>query len=554
MQIIRKIITTKNKAFNRKAIERWESLKHRMTMARKALGLNIVPIDSSQDEQPVRARVRNETVAFATLDLGATIAAAGQQPQQAQQAARPRPAEENRELSDITRRVTNYVTQARNELKILKQQPEFLQEIHLKGDKEWKIFPEYFNDETGKTEYGETDGSSYIEDKTNLNKFTGDKGRFRFNGKPTIFTIDMKVPYTKDANMKVKDAVKKAEEHALMVLRDHRKTRKAIPFIEKELPRGSALLKGMPEEFIPTYKAYASGGYGGVSEDGRFGHDKYIIHMEEGTFVKLAQIGKLRRVFEAKKPRTKEHHVGVEIEFVSKFNKYELAQLLFNNNVHDFVQLIQDGSLRPEKEYKYCHEITILAPEAMIHMVIQRVLKAINHKDGSRVNKRCGLHVHLDMRNRNHQLSYSNLLRAQTMMFAMNPRSRLDGTQSDSKKDVAYARRMEIEDIQEAIRDMSSRSGSLEHRYVSVNPLALERHQTIEVRVHSGSLNFEKISNWIKMLTAIVNKTDKVDKEFTTPESFCEYYKLDDVLGYMKERIAKFKDKAGRHITVDEVA
>jgi hypothetical protein len=519
MNISYELVKNKNKKFDGKAIKYYEELKHKLSKAIKAIDFKKIPNEESNGAPPPAGILR--TIKAMT------------------------------ELEQVANEINSKLVTSREKLKVLREEPEFVQEIHLKSERVWNIIPEYFNEETGKTEYGNNDSSNYITDKEDLNKFT--EGRYRFNGKAEPFKVDVLLPYSKDVNIKIKDAVKEAQDKALERLKEYRKTRRAIPFKEKELSRQLKLLEGMPEEFTPSYKVYAGGGYGEQTEDGKFGNEKYFIHMEKGTFMKLAQVGKLRRVFEAKKPRTRDHHVGVEIEFVSKFNKYELAQLLYQNDVHEFVQLVQDHSLRPEKEYQFTHELTVLAPEQMIHAVLARVLKAINDKDGSRVAKRCGLHVHLDMRNRDRKRCFTNLSKAQTIMYAMNPASRVSGIQADGKtKDVVYSKRLEVDDIDEAIAICNRTSGA-ESRYFGINPLALDRHQTLEIRIHSGSTNFEKISNWVKMLTAIVNSDVTVKKEFTKAEDFCEHYKLDSgMVKYINERIAKFKDKNGKHITLDE--
>lgn len=525
MDIKYKLITSKNKAFNKKAIEYYENLKNKMIKANEALDFKFVPKEQSTDqaEQPRILREADETL-------------------------------NNREMKDVTKRIDIYLKESRDTLKELNKHPEFIQEIHLTSERCWKVFDEFFNEETGKTEYGLNDGSNYIQDKENLNGYTSEDGRYRFNGKPEDFKVDVKLPYTKEEGINVKDSIKKAQDQALDKLKTFRKQRQTIHSTEKELSRNLKLLEGMPEEFQPTYKVYAGGGYGSQSEDGMFGNEKYFIHMEKGTFVKLSQVGKLRRVFEAKKPRTRDHHVGVEIEFISKYNKYELAQLLFQNDVHEFVQLVKDESLRAEGEFKFTHELTVLAPEQMIHVVLARVLKAINDNEGSRVAKRCGLHVHLDMRNRDRKRCFYNLTKAQTIMYAMNPRSRVDGTQSDGEKDIVYSKRIDMDDIDTAVATLNA-AGNREARYYGINPLALDRHQTLEIRIHSGSTNLDKISNWVKILTAIVNKEDKVNSEFTQVEDFCKYYNLDEAMtSYIKERIAKFKDKNGKHYTVDEAA
>ena len=46
-------------------------------------------------------------------------------------------------------------------------------------------------------------------------------------------------------------------------------------------------------------------------------------------------------------------------------------------------------------------------------------------------------------------------------------------------------------------------------RYYKINSHAYIRHQTIEFRQHSGTTDYEKISNWIAFLAALVKYSEK---------------------------------------------
>lgn len=41
-------------------------------------------------------------------------------------------------------------------------------------------------------------------------------------------------------------------------------------------------------------------------------------------------------------------------------------------------------------------------------------------------------------------------------------------------------------------------------RYFKVNPQSYSRHKTIEFRQHAGSINYDKISNWVLFLNGLV--------------------------------------------------
>ena len=141
-----------------------------------------------------------------------------------------------------------------------------------------------------------------------------------------------------------------------------------------------------------------------------------------------------------------------------------------------------------------------------------------------RVNASTGFHAHLDMRNRNKELSFHNLVSAQSILYAMNPKSRAEGS---------FSRKTSSKDFSEV-----SRRGQ---RYLGVNPCSYSRHRTIEVRLHSGTIDSTKICNWLEILINIANKPDKVLRATAKVDTFCKQYGLNDTIKtYINERINKF--------------
>lgn len=453
----------------------------------------------------------------------------------------------NAMLLDAQEVLTNNLRATRIDLKKLLAQPKILQEIHITSDKKWKMYHEYIGEVCGRTRY-----------------------------KPVEeFSVDIKLPYSKMAKkilpngqveydeddqpvmveVNTKEAIRSAEKEALADLRDYRQKSREVPFIEKTYD-----IPGLPIK--PKYKVYAGNGNGGPKTEYVYKDlwrgtslsvvkpeqtDNYFIHMEGGTFLKLQEASKTRKVFEPKKPLTDTNHVGVEIEFISKMDKFAVATALCAQNVQDFVCLKDDGSLRPEDDYEHCHELTVCAPEQLIVEVLRRILLALNKDDMSKVNNKCGLHVHLDMRNRDKHLAFYNLSKAQHILYAMNPRSRTDGTKSDGRKDTLYSKKISTADFEEARREVGS------ERYCGINLQALAKYNTIEIRIHSGSTNFEKISNWVTILMNIVNMKERVEAAANKAETFCTYYGLKpEMVEYINKRIALFRDKSGQHITLDE--
>lgn len=471
---------------------------------------------------------------------------------------------ENEYLREARSHIDRHLKYVRGNLKSEYQVPKYLRKVHITSTKEWNMYPEYIGDDCGRTRYNPVEKFKVDViipyDKEEIEVDSDGNTVFDPLGRPKV------------KQLSIKEAIRKAELQALEPLKAYRKKSREIPFIEKTYS-----IPGLPHS--TKYKVYAGNGIGGPALTYKYvdawsgyngmeftkpeQHEQYFIHMEGGTFLKLQELARTRRVFERKAPRTNDKHVGIELEFISKMDKLELASELVKENVQEFVFLTDDGSIKfhdkdgnvvesPVDDFKYRHELTMVAPEQLVHEVIKRMLRAINKDGKSKVGARCGFHVHLDMRNRDKYMVFHNLSKAQHIMYAMNPRSRLDGTTSKGKRDTAWSKKINHSDFDEA---MAYLGGSSESRYHGINLLALNKHQTIEIRIHSGTTNEEKVSNWVKILTTIANMNSRVETEAHKAETFCEYYGLDESMcTYINSRIAKFRDKEGKHVTIDEVA
>lgn len=73
-------------------------------------------------------------------------------------------------------------------------------------------------------------------------------------------------------------------------------------------------------------------------------------------------------------------------------------------------------------------------------------------------------------------------------------------------------------------------------RYTKVNAAAYGRHSTIEFRQHSGTVNYQKVINWVKFLRDLIKFSEK--NVLTTEVKHIEdiTFVSDDVMAYLKER------------------
>lgn len=241
---------------------------------------------------------------------------------------------------------------------------------------------------------------------------------------------------------------------------------------------------------------------------------------------------KVRQLWRTKKPKTTDNYVGIELEFISKLNVEALEVLFAEADLEEYCQLKEDGSIDESDDYPYAHEVCILVKESQVSRIVNKVCAVL--KPHSKVNSSCGMHVHLDMRNRNKTLAFDKLYSAQKLLFSMVPASRLHSSYCDFIQGYDYEE-FNIHPV-------------TENRYVGINTRAYRDHKTIEIRMHSGSLDAEKIINWVTLLRKIVNNTDLVPKVSDRPimwnslKDVRHTFKLNSRLTkYLKERINKFK-------------
>lgn len=262
---------------------------------------------------------------------------------------------------------------------------------------------------------------------------------------------------------------------------------------------------------------------------GRGVSPKGYISNEMGVFMRFLKSKDKQIVFQEKKPQTKDNYIGVELEFFCDLNSEDLSFKLYEVGLGKHVYLKTDGSIRAENNM-FPHELCILAKEKEVQSVIDDVSKVLLESN-AKVNKSCGMHVHIDMRSRDHEIAFHNLVSSQNILFAMNPFSRQSGT---------YCRRVDTKDFKKAS------SGA---RYFGINATAHPKHHTIEIRIHSGTVQAPKINNWIKLLLLIVSKKEMVKRASPTLRAFLKQYDIEGGLGdYVAERMAKFTGEDKKNV------
>lgn len=249
-----------------------------------------------------------------------------------------------------------------------------------------------------------------------------------------------------------------------------------------------------------------------------------FVHQKKNDYRELYIYKQSSMVFQEKKPVTNDNHIGVEIEFFCNSDRARLGAKLYEEGLAKYVYLKYDGSIKPTSG-KTGHELCILMKEdeEEINRIMHKVSSVLKSFD-AQVNQSCGLHVHLDMRNRDKDKAFYNLSGVQHLLYAMNPKIRKDGT---------YSRKVPTRKFEEAV--------SMSGKYWGVNTQSYSSKRTIEIRMHSGTVEAVKIVNWIKLLCKIVNKPDKIIRSASTFKGFVNQYDIDlNLAKYIAGRVMKY--------------
>ncbi len=251
-------------------------------------------------------------------------------------------------------------------------------------------------------------------------------------------------------------------------------------------------------------------------------------HITEFSYFKPDIMTKAQLTAAQKYPSTDERCVGIEMEIVSKQDYNTLSLAIAAAGLENNVCVKQDGSVHGTSAYPHSHELAILVTEKEMARVIKKVCKILH--GNTSVNKSCGLHVHLDMRSRNADVAYANLFSAQALLYAMCPKTRLENT--FCKPANSYRR------FPQAVQTSD--------RYLGINASAFNKHKTIEIRIHSGTVNAFKVINWVKLLVQIADKPDTATDQARVWRNYKEVKGTIGLRGmlekYVSSRIEEFSE------------
>ena len=216
----------------------------------------------------------------------------------------------------------------------------------------------------------------------------------------------------------------------------------------------------------------------------------------------------------------------------TRFSRF-LEDCFLNHTTKRHWKIVSDASLSGNDTFELVSPILI--GESGINE-LKTVCRVLN-ECGAKVNKSCGTHVHFDAAGFNLDIwkrIYVNYFRLENTIDGFMPRSRRENTYCKGLRNITNFE-SKINGCLN-LNEIASVFGS--SRYFKINPVSYSRHNTCEFRQHSGTVEFEKIENWIKFLNNLVeySKSNLVtDKTLNGLQNFND----NEIVDYLKTRTLK---------------
>lgn len=210
----------------------------------------------------------------------------------------------------------------------------------------------------------------------------------------------------------------------------------------------------------------------------------------------------------------KNNYLGIEVEFISKYSVRDFSILLAEANLSHKINIGTDGSIEcddiadDDEDYLdedaewYGLEARILVKEKELTKTLNAFQKVLKRADAW-TNKTCGLHVHIDMRNRDGIKCADKLFESEGILFSIVPGYRKGNTYCRPSNGYILGVKNTVK--MEQIRFWQ--------KYTAINLQPLTRQKTIEIRLHEGTTNMQRVDYWCKFLLGIINSETPVTEK-----------------------------------------
>jgi len=233
------------------------------------------------------------------------------------------------------------------------------------------------------------------------------------------------------------------------------------------------------------------------------------VHKKQKTILKLFREIAKNRVNSPRNPKAEENHVGLEIEFFSNYDRDTVCNFFIDAKLSQFVRIMTDVSIKPSSEKPVGLELCLIAPESRLEEIVRRACEVLTDLD-AKTNESCGLHVHLDCRNRSQVTLFYNMVKCQDLLFKLVDPSRTGNKFCLKQRSPIWEK---------------ANTG----HYAAINKGSYLKHKTIEIRMHHGTTNYNEIILWVKLLIKIANY-NKHFKDINSVDRISKILKLDNNL------------------------
>ena len=201
--------------------------------------------------------------------------------------------------------------------------------------------------------------------------------------------------------------------------------------------------------------------------------------------------------------------LGIEIEcynidknlISTALSEYGIQSIVTGYNHNDQKKAYKLGSDGSIDGYNSCE---VVSPILRSLNTLKKVCKVLNDNE-ARVNRSCGLHVHFGAESftiKQWQRIIVNYAIIEPIIDSFMPQSRRANNNRYCKSIINIARNIKGANIT-SFNDLIQIFNR--DRYYKLNIMSFVNHKTIEFRQHQGTTNFEKINQWVKFLSALIN-------------------------------------------------
>lgn len=250
------------------------------------------------------------------------------------------------------------------------------------------------------------------------------------------------------------------------------------------------------------------------------------VLVKSGRFLEINEKFALNIIKEPKVPNSDSNYVGIEIEMLSPKNIENMNKEFIKARLHRYVNVGTDASIRSDLSNVNPMELRICLPQELLAVKLKEICEVLRKND-CYANRSCGMHVHIDMRNRNPELCYKNFFKVQKIMLNAQPLSRRDNE---------YCRPNIISKVK-----LDEFSQGDRRRVINTHSYSKNNMKTIEIRVHEGATKYKDIFNWVNFLVATASLTEELPNVInTTSELRSANFLSESVLANLESRIEEY--------------